>query len=81
MSHGPGCGGEAMVRVQGRGRKENKVKEERGTRQGNSTSRSGRGGNREVVSKEISVRIIVACGHDTSCQSFGDCPDGSMTLQ
>ena len=53
-----------MVRVQGRGQKENKVKDERGTRQGNSTSGSGRGGNREVVRKEISVRIIVACGHD-----------------
>ena len=64
MSHGPGCGGEAVVRIQGRGRKENKVKKKRGTRRGNSTSGSGRGGNREVVSKEISVRIIVACGHD-----------------
>ena len=29
MSHGPGCGGEAVIRVQGRGRKENKVKAKR----------------------------------------------------
>ena len=29
MSHGPGCGGQAVVRVQGRGRKENKVKVKR----------------------------------------------------
>ena len=41
------------------------AKGERGTKLGNSTSGSGRGGNREVVRKEISVRIIVACGHDT----------------
>ena len=66
MSHGPDCGGEAVIRVQGRGRKENKEKVERGTRQGNSTSGSGRGSNREVVSKEISIRIIVVCGHDTT---------------
>ena len=29
MSHGPGCGGEAVVRVQGRGQKENKAKMKR----------------------------------------------------
>ena len=29
MSHGAGCGGEAVVGVQGRGRKENKVKTKR----------------------------------------------------
>ena len=64
MSHGPGCGGEAVVRVQGTGQKENKVETKREQKPGDSTSGSGRGGNREVVSKEISVRIIVACGHD-----------------
>src|ERR1700677_3591006 len=47
----PGCAGEAVVKVQ-RGK---------GTRMSNSP----RGGsNREVVRKEISVRIIIACGHD-----------------
>src|ERR1700677_4553617 len=47
----PGCAGEAAVKVQ-RGK---------GTRMSNSP----RGGsNREVVRKEISVRIIIACGHD-----------------
>ena len=64
MSHGPGCGGKAVVRVQGRGRKEDKVKTkgERGrviVQEG-----GGRGSNGEVVSKEISVRILVAYGHD-----------------
>ena len=29
MSHGPGCGGEAVVRVQSKGRKENKVRTKR----------------------------------------------------
>ena len=29
MSHGPGCGGEAAVRVQGKGRKENKAETKR----------------------------------------------------
>ena len=29
MSHGPGCGGEAVVRVQGTGQKENKVEAKR----------------------------------------------------
>ena len=42
------------------------AKGERGTKPGNGTSGGGRGGNREVVRKEISVRIIVACGHDNS---------------
>ena len=42
-----------------------KGRDESGTRPGNSTSRRRRGGNREVVSKEISVQILVACGHDT----------------
>jgi hypothetical protein len=47
-----GCAGEAAVKVQ-RGK---------GTRMSNSP----RGGsNREVVRKEISVRIVIACGHDT----------------
>src|ERR1700677_5010979 len=53
----PGCAGEAAVKVQ-RGK---------GTRMSNSP----RGGsNREVVRKEISVRIIIACGHDTFCVPF-----------
>ena len=53
-----------MVRVQGRERKENKV-ETKGE-QGREIVQAGggRGGNREVVSKEISVRILVAYGHD-----------------
>ena len=50
-----------MVRVQGRGRKENKAKMER--EQDRVIVQAGAEG--EVVRKEISVRIIVACGHDT----------------
>src|SRR6202453_3982604 len=53
----PGCAGEAVVKVQ-RGK---------GTRMSNSP----RGGsNREVVRKEISVRIIIACGHDIQVTNF-----------
>ena len=64
MSHGLGCAVEAALVVQGERQKENKERDERRTRPGDGTSGSGRGSNREVVSKEISVRIIVACGHD-----------------
>ena len=58
MSHRPGCVGQAVVKVQ-RG----KTKGEQS--RGDSSGRRERGSNREVVSKEISVRIIVTCGHDT----------------
>ena len=64
MSHGPGCGGEAVVRVQGTGQKENKVETKGEQSWVIVQAGAGAGGNREVVSKEISVRIIVACSHD-----------------
>ena len=62
MSHGPDCGGEAVVGVQGKRQNGNKGQRDRiivQPRQGNW------GGNRGVVRKEISVRITVACGHDS----------------
>ena len=42
MSHGPGCGGEAVVRVQGTRQKENKVKTKR--EQGRVIVQAGAGG-------------------------------------
>ena len=64
MSHEPGRGGEAVVGVQGRGRKENKVKTKREQGWVIVQEGDGRGSNGEVVRKEISVRILVAYGHD-----------------
>ena len=60
MSHGPDCVGEAMVRVQEERQKGNKGPRDRVIVQAGGK----RGSNGEVVSKEISILIIVACGHD-----------------